>query len=751
LLGHYALPPLIPTFSPQRRKPPKSGEKGHTEFASPMKHTNKNQSIDALFRPRNVVLVGASDRPDHWSRRVWDNLRRFHYPGRVFPVNPNRSEIFDTTCFPDFNTLPEPPDHLVIFTPAETSIRLLSEGAASGARSATFYAAGFGEAGDAEGLALAAQLRQALDDTGMTIVGPNCMGVACGPSGFCSIPDETLQELAPSPIAVAAQSGAICASINRALNELGLKVSYFASCGGQFDCKVSDFIDYFAVQPELRVVLCYIEGIPDAAHFFAAARHARQNGKTVIAVKIGGSESARAFALAHTGSLAGTSEVFEAFAREAGIVRLASLEDAIEATEYLARCPLPLGHNIAVITNSGALRNLITEAADRTGAPLASLTQATQHALRKALPQDDITNPLDTKRTIPTRQYVSCLDALVAAAEVDIILAAEELPRDDGAERRVANLRALEEVSLRAVAIGKPVVAFTPFITSPTDFGRAVRAQIPYVPVMRDIDRTMRIMRALADAGTRKISPEPLFAPPSDQEPARTWRARAAKLSGPTALNEVESKALLESYGIPLPQERLVHTADAAQAAARAIGYPVVLKGVSAAIPHKSDAGLVLLGIQDADAVRQGVATLIERIAHLDAPCDGILVAQQVTGGTETVLGISRDPEMGPVVMFGLGGVWVELFKDVSFAPPTLDRDRALAMIKATRAGRLLDGFRGGKAGDIEVLIDALVNLGHLARDLGDIIEAVDINPFVVCERGGGAYALDGLVVLRRP
>ena len=209
-------------------------------------------AIERLFNPRNVVLAGASDRPDHWSRRVFDNLKRFGFAGRVLPVNPNSSEIWGMPSFPDLKSLPETPDHLVLFTPAETSLRVLRDGAAAGAQSATLYAAGFGEGGDPEGLALAAKLRDVLADTGLTIVGPNCMGVACGKSNFCSIPDETLQELAESPVAIAAQSGAICASLNRSINELGLKVGYFASCGGQIGCKVSDFIDYFAVQPELK-------------------------------------------------------------------------------------------------------------------------------------------------------------------------------------------------------------------------------------------------------------------------------------------------------------------------------------------------------------------------------------------------------------------------------------------------------------------------------------------------------------------
>ena len=700
--------------------------------------------IERLFHPRNVVLVGASDRPDHWSRRVWDNLKRFGFAGRVMPVNPNRREIWGGPCFPDVPALPEAPDHLVLFTPAETSLRVLREGAIAGAQSATLYAAGFGEGGDEQGRALADELREVLKQTGLTIVGPNCMGLACGKSRFCSIPDETLQELQESPVAIAAQSGAICASLNRSINELGLRVSYFASCGSQVGCKISDFIDYFAVQPELKVILCYIEEVPDAARFLAAARRAHDNGKTVLAIKIGASEAARDFALAHTGSLAGNIAAFEAVAATAGVVRLVSIEDAIEAVELLARCRPPRGPNIAAVTNSGALRNLIAEAADRTGATLATLSNATRAALSEALKQDDITNPLDTKRTIAASRYVACLDALVNAPEVDIVLAAEELPRDDGAERRVANLRALETMAQRAAALGKPVAAFTPFITSTTEYGRSVRAQIQSVPVMRDVERTLRVMRAL---GQRRVRAERLPAPENDV--ARILHQRAAGLGKPTALNEVESKSLLRAYDIPLPQEYLVGSAAEAIDAARRIGFPVVLKGVSAAIPHKSDAGLVRLDCRDDDAVQAACAELTAQAGKLGAVLDGILVAQQITGGTECVLGMSRDSEMGPAVMFGLGGIYVELIKDVSFGAPGLDRDEALAMVKATRAARLLEGFRGSRPGDLAALLEALVNLGRLAQELPDVIEAVDINPFLVCERG--AFALDGLVVLRPP
>jgi acetyltransferase len=403
------------------------------------------------------------------------------------------------------------------------------------------------------------------------------------------------------------------------------------------------------------------------------------------------------------------------------------------------------------MSNSGAQSSLVVEAAERTGAKLATLSDTTVSLLRGMLDQPDIANPLDTKRTIPTAQYVACLDALVNAPEVDIVLVSEELPFEQGVERRIANLRSLDGVARRATAVGKTVAMFTPFLTGTTEYGRTVRADLPHVPILRETERTLRVMHALAEAADRPIQSGDFFSPPADTDVARFWRKRAAEFDRPTALNEVESKLLLRAYGIPMPPERLVQIAAEADAAARDIEFPVVLKAVSTAIAHKSDAGLVILDVADSDAVRQAVSTLTARASALPAPLDGILVAKQMSHGTETVLGIKRDVEMGPAIMFGMGGIWVELFRDVSFAPASLNHDQALAMVRATRVGRLLEGFRGRPPGDIDALCDALVHLAQLACDLSDIVEAIDINPFLVCERGRGGYALDGLVVLRPP
>jgi len=406
--------------------------------------------IAALFHPRNVALIGASDRPGHWSQRVFDNLKRFGFAGEVFPVNPNRKEIWGVPCHPRVDALPQPPDHLAIFTPANTTLQILQQGGAAGARSATVYAAGFGEGGDPQGAQLGAQLREAVARSGIAVVGPNCMGIACGTSKFSTVPDESLQALAPSPVAIVVQSGAMATSINRAVNELGLRTGYLASCGSQFGAKLSDFIEHFADQPELRVILCYIEAIPDAGRFLEAARRARQNGKTVVAVKVGASESSRAAALAHTGSLAGSAEAFEAVAGSAGVVRFTSFEDAVEAVEFLARAPLPRGRNIAIQTSSGALKGLATEIAERVGASLATLSDQTKAALDAIIGETSASNPFDTKRTIPAADYAKCLDTLVDASEVDIVLAAEDMLIDKSVARRAGNILAVGEVSHRA-------------------------------------------------------------------------------------------------------------------------------------------------------------------------------------------------------------------------------------------------------------------------------------------------------------
>ena len=703
-------------------------------------------NISALMAPRNVVLVGASDR--NWSPRIRDNLKRFGFEGAVYAVNPNRSELWGARCYPTLADLPEPPDHLALFVPNEASLDMVEFGGSLGARSASIYAAGFGEGGDARGLVRAARLKTLLEKYSIAATGPNCMGLAVGRSRFCTFPDEQVQVLAPGPVAALTQSGALAQTFARGIADAGLTLAYLVSLGNQTGLTFADYIDHLSGDPDLRVITCYIESVVDGDRFLVAAEKARHAGKHVIVVKAGGTEDARKATLAHTGSLAGSTAVFDAFARDVGVLRVDALEDLIEAAAFLSRAKRPKGRRVAVITNSGALKSLMTEAAERYGVEFAKLAPETAPRLTAALHDAECANPFDSKRTIRVEEYMGCVRALHDDPNVDLLLVAEELPRAAGIERKVQNLTALD--AWAATEATKSFAAFSAVTFRETEYMTGLRAELTHFPWLRDIDKTFR---TLAKITAPNLTPARHRAPiaPERRALVELWRARATHLNAPTPLSETESKALLAAYGIFPPPEATVQDAANAIAAAERIGYPVVLKAISAGVPHKSDAGLVLLHIDNASAVREAVETIVARCAKIDARLEGILVAKQIKDGVEMVLGIHRDAEMGPVVMVGMGGVWLELFKDVAFAPPGLGRERALETIAQTRASTLLNGYRGSAPLDVGALANSMVALGRLASELGDVIESVDVNPLLVRAKGEGVVALDGLVVLRSP
>ena len=459
-------------------------------------------------------------------------------------------------------------------------------------------------------------------------------------------------------------------------------------------------------------------------------------------------EEARKATLAHTGSLAGSTEVFDVFAREAGIVRVDALEDMVEAAAFLSRMPRPKGKRVCVMTNSGALKSLMTEAAETYGVELSVLQPETGKRMRETLADAELSNPFDTKRTIRQEEYMGCVRALHDDPNVDLLLLAEEMPREAGIERKVRNLTALNDYVANEAT--KPVAVFSPLTFHETAYMRELSGQLTAYPWLRDIGKTFRTMASILKSQVPAAPVAETLAGDRSELIAK-WRAKAARLSQPTALNEAESKQLLAAYGITLPRETSALDVEAAVAAANEIGYPVVLKGISAGIPHKSDAGLVFLNLQNEGEVRVAGREAITRCALLDAPLDGLLVAQQVSGGTEMVLGFNDDPEMGHAIMVGMGGIWLELFKDVAFSSPQIDLASARAVIETTRAATLLKGYRGGGARDIDALARSMVGLATLSRELGDVIAEVDINPIVVMPQGRGAIALDGLVVLQPP
>ena len=713
--------------------------------------------VAALLRPKSIAIIGATDRPGSWTARIWRNLQRYGFPGAVYPVNPKRDTIWEVKCHADVASLPEPADHLVVLVPAKAVPGVLASGAEAGARSATIFTSGFDEAEDADGQALGRELKAVIEQTGLAVSGPNCLGNIAAPTPLMTMTDDRPQTIGPGPVAIVGQSGGLLMAIKRTLEERGVQSGYVVTSGNETGLTSADYIHYFAADEDTRVIVSYLDAVQDPPAYLAACRAARAAGKPVVVVKIGLSAAGRAAAMTHTGALAGSVEAFDAIAGEAGAVRVDTLDDAIEAVEYFLHAPLPKGANLGAITYSGALRGLLLDRLPKTGLHFPELADATKEKLESMLGAGALVgNPLDGGFAAVTSEdiFIACIEAMIADPGIDMVLLQEEIPRVGGT-RKTNTLKRVE--ALAAKGLAKPVVFFSMISHGLTDYARELKGELGHLPFLHEVEKSLRAIGAVTAyaAAGRRAEAAAASGPGAEALPdapaVEAVRRAAGEASAPSALNEVESKALLAAYGIPLPEETLVASADEAVAAAERLGWPVVLKAVSSKITHKSDAGAVLLGLASAAAVEAGYQAISANVeAHRPGTAlDGMLVAKQVTGGLELVLGVSRDPEMGPVVMFGTGGVWLELYKDVAFSGAPLDADRAEAMIAKTHADRLIDGYRGAPAADRRAVIDALVSLGRIADDLGDVIESIDINPFVALEDGDGGYALDGLVVVR--
>jgi acetate---CoA ligase (ADP-forming) len=711
------------------------------------------RKVAALTAPRNVVIVGASDRPASWAMRVWRSLNRWGFAGPVYPINPGRREIWGGPCYPDFASLPEPPDHLAVLVPAERVVESLRAGAAAGARSATVFSAGFGEANDPAGMERRRDLAAAIAATGLAVSGPNCMGNICGASQLVTLTDTRVAEIGPAPIAMVGQSGGVMLFVHGVLDERGLGVGYLITSGNEIGLTIADYIAFFAAEPTVRIIFCYIEGVADVARFKAACRLAQQAGKPVIAYKLGRSEAGIEAAMAHTGSLAGSAEAFDAVASELGVIRVESLDDAVELIELMLHTPAPAGRRLGAITLSGAFRGLLLDTAERHGLAFPPLAAETEARLKQLLSVGSlVSNPLDGGFGVLSSEetYLACVETLDRDPGLDVILLQEELPRAPGADRTEAYLRAVETyVATRAQ---KPIAFVSVLSHGHTAYSRALRAELPHLSFLNESSKALRaIDNTIGRIERQAATPAPVAASSVDPRALAPFRALAPS-HGTRALSEAQSKALLRLYGVASPPERLATSPDEAARAAAEIGYPVVLKIVSEAAPHKSEVGGVILDLRNEAELRDGYARLHANLrAHGIAAIDGILVARQIGGGVELALGLHRDPEMGLVAMAGGGGVLLELMKDVAFAAPPIDRAKAIGLLGRTRAARLLEGFRGAPRADLDAAAAALEALGRLAADLGDAVASVDVNPFVALPQGQGGLALDALVVLRSP
>jgi acetyltransferase len=708
------------------------------------------RKVAALTAPRNVVLVGASDRAGSWAARVWQNLNRYEFPGSIYLINPRRSEIWDRTCYPDFKSLPETPDHMVVLVPAAGVIETLRSGAAAGARSATVFSAGFGEGFDPQAAALGRELAAMIEQTGLGVSGPNCMGNVCAKSRLVTLTEDRPLAVQPGPVALVGQSGGMMIFSNQALQERGIWPGYLITSGNEAGLSVADYIAFFADQPELKVIIIYVEAITGLEKFKAACRAARAAGKSIVAVKLGQSEGGRSAAMAHTGSLAGSVEAFDAVAGEVGVIRADTLDDAVEITELLVHTGAPPGRRLGAVTLSGAYRGLLLDSAERNGLEFHPLAPATTERLNAVLTVGSLVgNPIDGGFGVLSSadNFMASIDALQNDPNVDMVLVQETLPRAPGSDRTERYIALAEDYAAEKAT--KPIAFITPVSLGQNDYSRAIRAKAPHLSFLQEAYKALRAIASVARREERERLARAATSGSQPPTPARRdiiERLRAQADAKAAALDEASSKTVLRAYGIATPAEALVTSSADAVSAAERIGYPVVLKAVSPQLMHKSDVGGVALNLATPAELTAAYERMSQALRQHDLA--GMLVCRQVSGGVELVLGLNRDPEMGAVVMAGSGGVLLELVKDVTFGAPPITRDKARDMLSRLRGAKLLQGYRGSPPCDVEAAVDALVALGELAVDLADVVESVDINPFVALPQGG--LALDGLIVLRR-
>lgn len=694
------------------------------------------RNLQYLFQPRSIAVIGASARPHSVGATVYANVLEGGFHGTIFAVNPKYDTLAGRPVHRDIDSLPQAPDLAVICTPASTVPDLIARLGARGTRAVIVLSAGLDAVGT-DGR----PLRQAALDAArphlLRILGPNCLGLLVPGIGLNAsfAPSGAL----PGRLAFVSQSGALVTTVLDWAHARGIGFSTFVSLGDGSDVDAGDVLDYLAGDPGTDAILLYVEGVRHARKFMSAARGAARAKPTLI-VKAGRYAEAAHAAFSHTGALAGADLVVDAALRRAGMLRVLTTEELFDAVAVLAR-PRPLhGARLAIVTNGGGAGVMATDALMAGGGTLASLSADTLAALSAVLPATwSHGNPVDIIGDAPPERYRDALAVLQAAPEVDAILLLHAptaiVPSAAVASHVLPLLRSATRPVLTAWLGGDSVAparrlcleAGLPVFDTPE---AAVQGFLQLVQYRRNQELLMQV-------------PAPLAGAAADRAAARAIVA-GLLARGCLKVGEADGKALLAAYGIPVARTAVAATAEEALAAAARIGYPVAVKLLSPDITHKSDVGGVVLDVEDAAALRAALADIARRVARArpDARIDGYTVQQMVhrPRAVELIVGITTDPVFGPVVLFGQGGVAVEVTADQAVALPPLNRVLAADLVGRTRVARLLAGYRDRPSADLDALCDVLVRIGQMAADLPELAE-LDINPLLA--DSGGVIALD--------
>jgi acyl-CoA synthetase (NDP forming) len=698
-------------------------------------------TIRRLLHPTSVAVIGAADTEDKWGGRVMLHLKKHGFAGCVVPVNPRRSQVLGLPAFPAITAVPHPIDVAVVALPAEPAVSAIRECAAAGVGACVIITAQFAEVGG-EGAARQSAIVDIARGSGMRLLGPNCLGLvnahhkaALSPSLSLS----TMTHVPPGGIGVVSQSGALMGSLLIRGFDIGAGFSSCVSVGNQADLDLCDFFEYLIDDPATQVICLYLEGLQDGHRFAALAARAQRRGKPVLAAKAGRTEQGARAVHSHTASLAGSHAVFAAVCAKHGVVLMQDALDLLAAAETIIHRGRLRAGGVAVFSGSGGSGALWTDAAEESGLRLGRLAGDTRSRLGAFLPTTHCDLPIDLgviAHATGTPAYAEALAHTVSTVMAD---------PDVGAGFYVMTTQPDTEVAARAAAAasaesGKPVL----FVNAAGSSGEAARR------ILRERhhlnfdtpDEALRTLKALAsDYAQRRAyearSREETPAPFSAGAPDLTDLPRGA-------LAEVEAKALLRRFGVPVTREALADTPRAAADCAGQIGYPVALKGSARGLLHKSDLGAVRLGLGDAAAVEAAFHDIRDNLARAGYGPEqfhGCVVQEMVESDAELILGARYDPQFGPIVLIGMGGILVELLHDVRLLPAPLGHGEALAALRGLKLFPLLDGYRGASPVDLDGIADLAVKVGDMAAILGATLVELDINPLLV--RGNRAIAAD--------
>ena len=697
--------------------------------------------LDKLFRPASVAVIGASPRPQSVGHTVMTNLLAGGFEGPVVPVNPNHSSVAGVPASPGVGDMPITPDLAVICTPPATVPGLIRALGERGTRAAVVLTAGLSALADDCGRPLDQAMLDAAAPHALRILGPNCVGLLVPE---CRLNASFAHAAAlPGNIAFVSQSGALCTAVLDWAQARGIGFSHFVSLGNSADIDFGDVLEYLAGDPSTHAILLYIEGITAARKFMSAARAAARI-KPVVAVKAGRVAEGSRAATSHTGALAGADDVYDAALRRAGIVRVLDMEELFDATETLARARPLQGERLAILTNGGGPGVLATDMLVMGGGRLAELASETIQRLDAVLPPTwSRGNPVDIIGDAPGQRYADALDILLAAAEIDALLFIH------------APTAIVDSTAIAENIIGKVRDADLPVFASWLGAAAVAEARRIFEDAgIPDYETPGKAARAFLHLVEHRRNQEFLARTPQPAAPAPTPDSDAARSvirnaleAGRTILTEPEAKAVLAAYGVPVVETRVASSATAAVRLANELGFPVAVKILSPDLTHKTDVGGVALDIETPDGVTAAVTAITRRLAELSpgARLDGFTVQKMARRprAHELIVGAATDPTFGPIILFGQGGVAVEVIGDRAVGLPPLTMIMARELVSRTRVSRLLAGYRDRPAADLDAVCAVIMRVSQLVSDIGEIVE-LDINPLLADETG--VIALDARI-----